>query len=384
MRYRILVLTLVAVLALGACNLSSEDSEPLSTLTPVTTIEPGGKPTVTIISPQNGAEYVVNDPVLISVNAMDTVGVTRVQLLANGQIVRTVSSESAAGETNKNVLLDYTPRSAGSVILQVMAYRGTVASDPAEITVLVRASQVLVTATAQFDLDIPTIDPFDQTCRAQINANLNFRAGPGTSFGIIRVLGYGEVIPIVGRLGDNTWWQLRSGATYGWVHADYIIRYGNCSSIPVTASPATPTSSVPTSIPTATTIPVFPTSTPIPTSTPEPLPNLMVTNVVGATRVTIPSGQTSVTETYSMNITNLGGTINRQFSNSVRILNGALFDAGAVGNLGAGQTISLRVDVTFTATGDFILQFMADKDSEIQESNEGDNSFIFNVTVVSG
>jgi hypothetical protein len=385
MRYRILFLTLITILSLSACNLG-RDSRPgdqdEQQAQPTNT--PGGRPEVRILSPQDGAEVVVNDPVLVSVNASDSIGVTRVQLFANGQIVRTVSSETASGETSRNMVLDYTPRSQGEVLLRVVAFRGSVASDPAEISITVRPTQSQVTATVHQGSNIPQIDPNDPTCRALVNTGLNFRQGPSTSYNIIRVLRAGEVLPIQGRLGDNSWWQLRSGTTIGWVDARFVTTYGMCAGIPVASPPATATPAV-TATPTPTnTVPPIATSPPTATQPPA-LPDLTITNVAGPEEVTIPAGETSVTERYSVSITNLGGPINQQFSNTVRILPGnEEFDVGVVSNLNAGQSISLNVDITFTSTGTFLLRFTADSDGEIQESNEANNIGTYEVTVTGG
>ncbi len=166
MRYRIALLLCAAVWVLSACNLSS--TGPQSAPTP--TGAASGKPVVTIQSPQDGAEVVVNEQILVSANASDAVGVTRVQLFADDQIVKTVSSETPGGDPNLNVLLDYTPNKTGTLTLQVIAYRGAVASDPAEITVTVRQNQAQVTATmGSQPNNIPVIDPYDPTCRVLVN-----------------------------------------------------------------------------------------------------------------------------------------------------------------------------------------------------------------------
>lgn len=387
MRYRIPVLALLFILALSACTLGSDDDNATPTVDTQTLASPTptGRPTVSIISPQTGSEVVVNSPILMSVNATDTVGVTRVQLLVDGQIARTFSSENPTGDPNNNLVIDYTPREQGDVILQVVAYRGTVASDPAEITVFVRGNQTQITATTQPESGIPTIDPFDPTCRALINTALNFRTGPSTDYARIRTLSYGEVLPIIGRIGDNTWLKLRDGSwSEGWVSADYVATYGNCNNVPIVQAPATPTSqNAPTA--TNTTVPATNTATTVPATTvptEPPKPNLVVSNVDGPDTVTIPSGETSVAEQFNVNVTNLGGALDTQFSTvAIMLPGGTQFDVGVVANLGAGQSISLGTTITFDTAGTFALQFTVDSDAQIDESNEIDNSVVFNVTV---
>ncbi len=385
MRYRIIFLSILSMLSISACNLGTNDSsDPIDNNPDIEVpTEAPGRPIVTIVSPATGGEVLVNDPVLISFNASDTVGVTSVQLAANGVVVRTVSSERSTGDTSGSYLLDYTPTTAGSLQLTVTARRGSVESEPATLSLTVRGSQQQIIATSQ--QTGPVINPNDPTCRALINIGLNFRRGPSTDFEVIRVLGAGEIIPITGRLSNNSWWQLSSGSNIGWVDARFITAYGNCTTIAAVSPPASATPNVsptpaPTSAPaTATTVPTLAA-----TATPQ-TPNLIITNVSGPDEVTIPDGATSVTVRYSVNITNQGGPVQGQFSNTVRLIPGGdEFDLGVVAALGAGQSISLDVNITFDEAGAFILQFKADSDNDITESNEVDNNVVYDVEITAG
>ena len=385
MRYRALVLVLFAAFILSSCNLGRDDDTSDEDITnPIVTIDPGGQPVVEILSPDEGDEFVVNDPILISVRASDNVGVTSVQLFANGDVVRTVSSESPTGDTAREFLLDYTPRTQGDIELEVVALRNSIRSEPDLVNVVVRSTQSQVIATPQQSSNIPVINPNDPTCRALVNARLNFRRGPDTSFGIIRVLDTGELLPVVGRLPDNTWWQVSSSVTIGWVAQEFITLYGICSSV-AAVNLATATSNAPTAtaLPTETGIP--PTNTAIPTDAPSPTPatpDLAVTNITGPSEIIIPSGQDSITERYSVNITNLGGAVNTQFSTVARLLpSGDNFDVGVAAALSAGQSINLTFDVTFDTAGSFALQVTSDDDNVITEDNESNNSGLVNVTV---
>ena len=373
------VFVLLTALILAGCNLGSNDSNVLPTSEPLVTAAPGGRPTVTINSPANGDEFVVNEPIPISVDVTDTVGINSVQLRVNGQIAKTVGIPD--GTTQTGVILDYTPRSAGALQMEVVALRGQTQSDPAQLNLTVRSNTFQITATVQQDNTIPQIDPNDPTCRALVNVGLNFRRGPNTDFDIIRVLRSGEVLPIIGRLADNSWWQLSSNTSVGWVDARFVTTYGICNGIITVDPPTTPTI---TPSPTATT---RRTSTPVPTTaaTATPTaPNLTVSNITGPDTATIPDGSNLVVERYNVIITNVGGVVTEQFSVIVTILpSGDEFDAGVVSNLDTNQSISLSVDVAFDQTGAFALQFVADAEDDIEESDEGDNSRLYNVRVQS-
>lgn len=375
------VLLLLTVGLLSACNLSSQppsSEETLATLSPSSS-----KPEVTISSPEDGDEVVVGDVIFVSANARHASGVTRVQLSVNNQIVKTVSSESMAGDASMNVLLDYRPMTTGDLRLVVMAYRGAVASDPAEINVSVRSTQSQVTATSVPQSNVPNINPNDPTCRALVNIGLNLREGPSTDYPRITVLREGTVVPIIGRLGDNSWWQVRSNQYTGWVSSSYTTEYGICTSVPVQATAVPPTN---TPVPTNTPIPAA-TNTPVPsapTATPSPA-DLVIPSITGPSELTIPAGATEVTGNYSVTITNTGGRGTGRFTNNVYLLpNGTELDLGVVGNLGAGESISLTIAVTFNGSGNYILRAMADSDSEVEELTRANNRSEFDVTVFDG
>jgi uncharacterized protein YraI len=356
---------------LSACTLSSTPptNEPLD----APTLGASGKPQVTISSPKNGDQTVVGKQILVTASVTDSVGVTRVQLLANNQIVKTVSSDS--GQRNFQALLDYTPNNTGNVILQVVAYRNALASDPAQVQISVQNTPAQVTATIAQQPNVPVIDPNDPTCRALTNLGLNMRSGPGTSYTVITTLAGGTVVPIVGRTGDNSWWQVRYGNIVGWVSSAYTAEYGTCTFVPVTQPTAIPTQFIPpTAFPTA-----FPTQRP-PTVTPG-LPDLVITSVAGPTSVAIPGGSTQVTQTYSVTTTNTGGGPAGQFTNSITLPDGSTQDLGVVGGLGPGQSVVQNVSVTFTAAGKYTLQAFADSGSNITEVSEVNNSSLLNVTV---
>lgn len=367
MRY-LLGVMLVMVMVLSACNLGNVTVTEIPT---PTELIPDGPPEISITSPASGDEFVVNEEILVSVTATDQAGVTRVQLLANDQIVKSVSSESVSGETTFSAVLDYTPRVQGSVVLKAIAYRGATASTPDEIQVEIRSSQTQVTSTPVQGSGVPQI-PNDGVCRALVNVSgLNFREGPSTDDDIIRVLTSGTLAPITGRLGDNSWWELNHNGTTGWVAAEFTTEYGNCLNVPVRQIEE------PTEVP---------TDTPAPTLTAEPQddddeeptegqPNLLVTNIVGETEVDIDS-----TETYTITITNSGTASSGQFLSSVEVED-TEYDLAAVSNLDRGESIALEVEIEFTEAGDVELIVNVDIEDDVDEISEFDNRGTLDITV---
>lgn len=372
------------LLLLSACNLTAQPSTD-ETIT-VPTINPGGKPVVTITAPKTGDEFVVGNQLFVTASARDAVGVTRVQLLANDQIVKTISSESPSGQANFEVLLDYTPRSEGQVAFQLIAFRGAIASDPATVTINVRRNQAQVTATNPPQSNVPVIDPNDPTCRLLINVGLRMRSGPGVGFQQVLLLNAGTVAPIIGRTGTNDWYQVQYGSRQGWVAAQnpsnpnekYVSLYGNCFNVPVTVPTAAPTISVPpTPFPT---LKPPATATPLPTATPG-RPDLIVTSFTGDAAVTIPGGSTEVVRPYAITISNLGTGPTGAFANRITLPGGLEADLGVVSNLDPGVSIVLTANVTFNAAGTVELRVLADSASAVTEVSEVNNSGALQVTV---
>lgn len=382
-----LTLLILLIGLLAACNLTNQE-EILPTNTPRPNVNT--KPSVTITAPQDGSQSQVDSEILVTASATDEVGVTRVQLLANGQVVRAVNSENPLGEKQKNVALGYTPRVAGEVNLSVVAYRGQTVSDPAQITVRV-VSQVVATSTplpgGGPGPSIPTIDPNDPTCRARARTELNMRQGPNTTFPVLRVLAAGEVLPIIGRLGDNSWWQLRSGTTVGWVSASFTDPFGSlCSSVPIVQPPTTATPQVfPTLTPTFT---LAPTNTFVPTVTNTPGPaDLIPTAINGPRNVNIPSGSTSIKQIYSLTLANNGSRRSGEFDFEVKITNLTTNESKTltqppVSNLRAGEAISLDFEVEFTSAGSYTIDVEVDTFDDVQEVSEANNTAFLRVSVV--
>ncbi|MDQ7026147.1 MAG: CARDB domain-containing protein [Anaerolineae bacterium] len=385
MRKRFMGAIGVLMLLASGCNLgSAENEQDIPTQAPAT-----GRPTVTITSPQAGDEFVVDEQIFVRIVASDAVGVTRAQLFTNGEIVRTISSESINGDIQFEGVLDYTPRTTGEFRLRVLAFRGAIASDPAEITVIVRedANEVIVTSrpdtsgggTTGGTSGQPVI-PNDGVCRALTTVGLNLRSEPTTTRdNVITVLPSGTLAPIIARLGDNTWWKLTYTSRVGWVSGDFVTLYGICNAVPVENFVVSTPTFTPTWTPTVTPLP---TSTLVPTFTPTPgLPDLVIATIVGAQNVTIPLGATEVIEEYAVTVSNLGFGASNQFEVVMRV-NGVEIDLGVISNLNNGETIVLTQDVTFNASGFYTIEVEADPGNAITEISEVNNRGNISVDVV--
>lgn len=369
----------------SGCNLgSSENEQDIPTQAPAS-----GRPTVSITSPQAGDEFVVDEQIFVRIQAADSVGVTRAQLFTDGEIVRTISSESINGDTQFEGVLDYTPRTTGEFRLRVLAFRGAIASEPTEITVTVRedADEVIVTSRPDTSGSGTTggtsgqpVIPNDGVCRALTTVGLNLRSEPTTTReNVILVLAGGTLAPIIARLGDNSWWKLTYSNRVGWVSGDFVTLYGICNGIPVENFIVSTPTYTPTWTPTITPLP---TLTLVPTHTPTPgMPDLVIATIIGAQNVTIPTGETSVTEEYAVTVSNLGFGPSNQFEMVMRV-NDIEIDLGVISNLNNGETIVLTQDVTFDAAGFYTIEVEADPGNIITEVSEVNNRGNISVDVV--
>lgn len=366
---------------LTACNLSQ--SEPVrATATPTPPTGAGEKPIVAINSPRGGEEFRLGREILVNATAIDDVGVTSIRLFANGQPVKNVSSESPTGDRNRNVVLDYTPVAVGDVTLRVIAYRGAIASDPAEVQIRVVSAAATPLPTigggggGGTAPQIPTLDPNDPTCRAQVTTNLNMRSQPFVaSDNIVAVIPNGQFAPIIGRVSNNSWWQVRFGFNTGWISAAFTNVFGNCANVPITAQP--------TALPATATPTLPPTLTPVPTATNTPgVADLIITSFTGPETVTIPAGETRVEAEFNVVITNIGSRRTDNFVTEVRVLPGGARLETTIGNLRPGEAITITFRVPFTQAGNFTVVVEADSTGLVPEISDANNNASRPVVVI--
>ncbi len=286
-RARLLIPVTLLALAALACNLGAQPQN--ATTTPVSTagatlVAQSDVPDVEIRSPADNTEAVIQTEVQVYVRAVDKVGVTRIEMRVDNQIVDTAASPEASGAPTMDSILSWTPTTTGRHVIEVVAFRGNTRGNPKSITLTVRENAAQVTVPAgspAFLTASPTSDP---TCRVRADVTLNVRSGPGLNYNILTALSVGSVVPVTGSTPDRSWWQVNVQGLIGWVSASFSTQLGICSglvSVPIPPSPtvqpgATPIIIPPTFTPLPTVIPPTPSSTfPIvvlPTLTWTPIP----------------------------------------------------------------------------------------------------------------
>jgi uncharacterized protein YraI len=67
---------------------------------------------------------------------------------------------------------------------------------------------------------------------AVTDANLNLRVGPGTNYGVIDVIPYGDVVDVYGCLEEVAWCDVEWWGLRGWVSARYLVQPGTSVYLP--------------------------------------------------------------------------------------------------------------------------------------------------------
>jgi hypothetical protein len=376
------LLSIAAVIC--ALTLSSGNDD--ANVTPPTAISNLGVPSVTISQPTNAQSFRAGQTITVQAQATDPgTGVTRVELLVNNVVVDSQTSQSPTGEKNLSVLLDYVAAvPVQNLVLTVRPYAsrntGVVKGTDATVTINVTDASGNTgnnttgnnttgnnTSGNNTVAVPPTQAPFNPTCRARVDTTtLNLRQGPGTDFSIVAVLNLGAEVPLVGRLGDNSWWQVTSGANRGWVSAAYTTLLGNCNNVAVSAPPASPTAAI----------------TPTPTG-PQPA-NLLVSVLTGPKNIVLTGGE--VAASYIISVRNSGGTNAGAFNVTITKPNGQTVDYSIAG-LNAGQELQIPdptfTNATFTTPGTYRLTVFVDSSGNITETNKTDNVLSLDIVVVS-
>jgi uncharacterized protein YraI len=352
------VLCFVVVVSV-ACNFGVTPATPTPRISPTSSI----KPVITIQAPQNNADAVVNQAITVQASGSHPEGVTRLELRANGQQVDSKVSQNQLGDQQFSAYLNYTPTVEGTLILQVLAWRGGLSSDPAAVTVNVKSQQAQITSTVAAPTAFQPQATFDPRCRARVEVQgLNFRQGPSQNYPPFQVLALGNIVFITGRLADNTWWQGRIGNTLGWMSASYITLLGVCSGVSVAAPPASP-------VPTATITNTVPATvaTPIPGK-----PDLVVLEIIGPISIVLNADNTKAA-IYQIRVRNKGGATTAALILRLVLPDGTLRDLGVVQALAPQQTAVFQTEVTFNAPGSVRLTAIVDSNNTIDESDETNN-----------
>ncbi|MDX2161941.1 MAG: SH3 domain-containing protein [bacterium] len=116
---------------------------------------------------------------------------------------------------------------------------------------------------------LPPLPPSDVCILASsTGGSVNVRSGPNTSFSLVGQLNGSTIVNVIGRLADNSWYQIDGAGLTGWISATVARVGGPCNLVPIITPTATPTGTLltPTGTGTGATATATATGTP-PTAT---------------------------------------------------------------------------------------------------------------------
>ncbi len=217
-----LVLVMLAG-ALLACSLSFGSDSPETAATEPSSSSGGSgiAPVVRVLDPASGA-VVPRQRVDLTVETDSTAD--RFQVNVNGRVA--VSMALPPGQSGPTkAILSWTPDHDGSFTLQVMAFNGSAASTPVELTLQVSGTG-------------GTTSGGTSACTGRVLVSqLNYRDGPGTAANLLGHFDVGETVTIIGRNNDTSWYKVqRFNAQQAWTinNTQWFQVEGTCDAVPVT------------------------------------------------------------------------------------------------------------------------------------------------------
>lgn len=210
---------------------------------------PAGVPTVEIKAPHIGSQVRVGEEVIVEAVASDANGVTRVELLVNGQLVTAVKSPDSRGQTPFSVKLPWTPSKQGSHALEVRAYNAANQQNvPTSVSVQAvpiikktgaegeptAATQAAPSTGGEVSSDQPV---------GTITTQTDVYRKPDAGSDKLGTLSQGEQVNVTGGRSATSWWQIVYPAgsdQRGWVPGASMSIGGDVGSIPQIPDSALP------------------------------------------------------------------------------------------------------------------------------------------------
>ncbi len=244
--YRLLLPVMLIFLAGAACNLLTERGGTVAAPTPTSggsaiatrVIASSSEPVVAVLWPPGGSEFAVRQEVTVHVRATDSQGITRIELRSPDAMLSSVPSPERNGQPTMEAILSWRPSRAGTQDLEVVAYRGRVASSPVPLTLQIRqrSAEIMATPVPYGLASAGIVQQPGAACQVRVNIdNLRLRSGPGTGYQVLGFLNLGEVLQVTGQDGARAWYQVSRNGQTAWMSAspDYSTQLTNCSGAPI-------------------------------------------------------------------------------------------------------------------------------------------------------
>jgi hypothetical protein len=225
------------------------------------------KPIVRLLAPVNNSIYAEGVEVQLYAIAQDSLaGVARIEFrLDDLEQLGAIFAENPAGEPSLEARIAWTATGKQAHQLIVEAFRAdesslgesaviiTVTDQPtarvlagdttaAPLATLPPASANVTPEDTATPVPTPTERPVDigiisgPTARVTV-AELPVRQGPGTTFPPVGILLLDDIVQIVGRNEDSSWWAIAYGDGTAWVLASQVMTEGDVGSLPLVAPP---------------------------------------------------------------------------------------------------------------------------------------------------
>lgn len=219
-----LIVVQALLLAALACSLAFGQEDPAITGSGDDDAGSRTTPVIRILEPANGQQVPPDQPVDIHV-ASDSMA-TSFLINVNGRVASSKALPAGqAGPTE--AILAWTPDQTGTYNLEIVAFNGSNASAPVTLTLDVNAAAVNAGA-----------GPTGAGCTGRVLVTqLNYRDGPSTNATRLGKFSVGEIVTVVGRNANATWYQvLRADAQRVWVinNQQWMQIEGTCQDLPAT------------------------------------------------------------------------------------------------------------------------------------------------------
>lgn len=178
-----------------------------------------------------------------------------VEIITSESILHYSELSEAPGEYSPTQGFQGEPGSTTVPPSEAATMEGLATSTPSSTpsSTIAPSSTASVTATAS---PSATTTATPRPPDAVTNTGVNLRFGPGKVYPVVKVLGAGEGLAVLGRLRGNGWYKARTGdGVEGWAYSGALTVSINPESVPLVDAP-----------------PLAPAPPAAPTSTPQPLP----------------------------------------------------------------------------------------------------------------
>lgn len=192
---------------------------------------------------------------------------------------------------------------------------------------------------------------------------VNIRRGPGLNYDRVGRMNDGQQAPILGTVPDFSWFYIQAPFGLGWVSAEFVSVFtpsGTLAGIPLVEIPPSPT-------------PAPATATPAPSA-----PADLVIDSVSLNPARPISGQQF---TATIRVRNAGQAATPGFAVAASWMPGSVFSSVILQPLQAGETRDVVLQATVNGSAKPTVAVIADLNSEVAESNEGNNQFNITYTV---